>query len=510
MDRLGRHKEHTMEPKRTRSRQITVRMALACAVASAVAWEGPVAAQPAVQSAAQPAPEATAGVGLPPLMTLALGKSQVLRLTAPAARVSVGNPQVADVILLSPAEFYVVAKAVGTTNVLLWTKAGQVAATDITVSVDTAGLQEKLAAVLTDEPGLTVQVAGESLVLTGTVSSSMRVDKAVELANAYAGKKVLNFLQVGTPQQVMLEVKVAEINRTLAEKLGLDFSGALTSSGGAWTRTLSGLLGGGNAATLAQTYNSTQKVAPFTPGAFQAPSGVLQPTVTNLATPDFAQLVLNAQKTDGLIKILAEPTIVAINGQEGSFLAGGEVMIPVPQPGGTTILQSKQFGVELRFTPTVLESGTIAMRVSSAVSALVGFSPVATTGLGGAVLVPTLTSRHVSTTVQLREGQSLAIGGLLQDNYRSNIQRFPILGEIPLLGVLFRSSDYQKNKTELLIVVTPRLSKALQGAPKLPTDSFHEPGRARFLLGGQMEGPAPAKPATAPQQPQQPQPGAPR
>ncbi len=463
----------------------------ALAIAAPLVLAGPALAAPRAvppepAAAAAEAP-ATAPADATQYVSLAAGKSMVLHMGTAVARLSVGNPAIADVILLSSTEIYLVAKGIGSTNVVVWAKSGETKVVDVTVGIDPTGLQEKLLAVLPGETDMKVQVAGESLVLTGSVSSAVRLDKALELANAFAGKKVLNFLQVGTPQQVMLEVKVAEINRTMAEKLGFDFSGALSSAGGAWTRTLSGIVGGQNGA-FTQNYNSTQKVAAYTPTSNEPPRAVLQPTATNLGMQDFGTFLINAQKTDGLVKILAEPTIVAISGQEGAFLAGGEIMIPVPQPGGTTVMQSKQFGVELKFLPTVLDNGTVNIRVSSSVSALVGFSAVANTALGGQVLVPTLTSRHVATTVQLREGQSLAIGGLLQDNYRSNIQRFPILGEIPLLGLLFRSTDYQSNKTELLVVITPRLSRALVRPPRLPTDSFVEPSRAGILLGGKLEG----------------------
>ena len=197
---------------------------------------------------------------------------------------------------------------------------------------------------------------------------------------------------------------------------------------------------------------------------------------------------VEGERGDGLVKILAEPNIVAISGQEGSFLAGGEIMIPVSQGNGTITLESKQFGVGVRFTPIVLEGGRIHMRVLPEVTDLVGFTSVATSGLGGAVLVPTLTTRRASTTVELREGQSLAIGGLLQDDVREQINRFPMLGEIPILGALFRSSEFQKKKTELLIVVTPRLIKPLAPDYKLPTDGFKEPTRSEFFPGGELEG----------------------
>jgi pilus assembly protein CpaC len=191
---------------------------------------------------------------------------------------------------------------------------------------------------------------------------------------------------------------------------------------------------------------------------------------------DFTSWIIDAQKQDGLVKVLAEPNIVAISGQEGRFLVGGEIMIPVTGREGEVTLESKEFGIGLSFTPTVLEEGRMNIRVSSAVTDLISINPVR------------LSARKAATTVQLRDGQSLAIGGLLQDNFREAVQRFPVLGEIPILGTLFRSSEYRKEKTELLIVVTPRLVKPLAPDYILPTDGFVEPSRSELLFGGKMEG----------------------
>jgi pilus assembly protein CpaC len=221
-------------------------------------------------------------------------------------------------------------------------------------------------------------------------------------------------------------------------------------------------------------------------------------------TKDFTSWLIDAQKEDGLVKILAEPTIVAISGQEGSFLAGGEIMIPVAQQDGVVTLEEKQFGVGLSFIPTVLEGGRINIKVSPEVSDFLGFRDISSNQFG-TMSTPVFSTRRVSTTVQLREGQSLAIGGLLQDNFNETVKRFPVLGEIPILGTLFRSTDYKKNKTELLIVVTPRLSKPLAPDYILPTDGFVEPSRSELLFEGKMEGKKPengqseAKPAAAAQ-----------
>ncbi|MDE2366769.1 MAG: type II and III secretion system protein family protein, partial [Betaproteobacteria bacterium] len=257
-----------------------------------------------------------------------------------------------------------------------------------------------------------------------------------------------------------LEVKIAEINRTVAEKLGFDFQRATRKAGGVFTQVMTGFFGG-------------------------APGQLFQ----SLSNPNMGDsFLIDAEKKDGVIQILAEPTIVAISGQEASFLVGGEVMIPIPQFGGVITLQSRQFGVGLKFTPTVLEEGRINLVVSPEVTELVKFDTVATTGLGGLLAVPTFTTRRISTTVQLRDGQSLAIGGLLQDNINETVNRFPVLGELPILGALFRSSNFQKDKTELMVVVTPRLVKPLAPGYTLPTDAFTQPDRPGFLFEGTMEG----------------------
>lgn len=488
----------------------------------------------APQSALElPAPVTEIG----PHVDAILGKSTLVRLPAPVVRISVGNPSVADVVLINPREVYLLGKSIGSTNVILWGKSGQATIVDVAVAMDTAALQNRLNRLLPNEKNITVSASADTVVLSGHVSNAVKASQAVELAEAYshalmaasagasgqtggggAPSKTVNLLQLNDPQQVMLEVKIAEINRTLAEKLGFDFARQFTSGGGAWTKTISGIFGGG-AAKYNQNFNATQKIntGKLTVGGaldssltlpINVPQGIpgiinsttpagaassidlinstLQQTPTNLAQ-DFTSWLVDAEKKDGLIKILAEPNIVALSGQEGSFLAGGEIMIPVPQAMGGTTLESKQFGVGLRFTPTVLEDGLIHMRVLPEVTDLVGFTSVATTGLGAAVLVPTLTTRRISTAVQLREGQSLAIGGLLSDNFRENVNRFPILGEIPILGALFRSSEFQKNKTELLIVITPRLVKPLAPDYALPTDNFKEPSRSEFFFEGRME-----------------------
>jgi pilus assembly protein CpaC len=214
------------------------------------------------------------------------------------------------------------------------------------------------------------------------------------------------------------------------------------------------------------------------------------------------QFTLEAQKQDGLVRILAEPNIMAISGQEGTFLAGGRIFIPVAQDNNKVTLEEKEFGVGLRFLPTVLAGGRINLRVAPEVSELsregVAFSA---TGVPGSSILPLITTRRASTTVQLHDGQSFAIGGLIRNTFSSSLKGLPVLGELPILGALFRSTDFQQDRTELVFVITVHLVKPLAPNYTLPTDTVTAPGRVALMLGGRLEGRVPAAatpPAGAP------------
>lgn len=428
----------------------------------------PAAAVPGVTAQPSLVPPAST-IEFAPQVGVTVGKSTLLKLPAAAARISIGNPAVADVILLNPTEVYLLGKAIGSTNVILWSKSGRSTVVDVIVGMDIAALQGKLQQLLPGEKNIKVASAADSLVLSGTVTDAVKVDRAVALAEAYGGKKVVNLLQAGAPQQVMLEVKVAEVSKSLTNKLGAQFNYGTTS--GSWTYSL---------------------LAGFLTGA---------PGVVNAVNAGgLKSLTLDAAKTDGLVKILAEPTIMAMSGQEGAFLAGGKIYIPVPQSGvgGTTItLEEKEFGVGLKFTPIVLDGGLINLKVTPEVSELGKNVTV------GSQTIPTITTRRAATTVQLHDGQSFAIGGLIKNNITETIAAFPGLGEIPVLGALFRSTEFQNDRTELLFVITPRLVKPLPPNYALPTDAFIEPTRGEFFLGGKLEG-APkdeSQPEAAPAEP---------
>ena len=301
--------------------------------------------RPGGQKTAAVAPSAAIAppTNIAPPMQLTLGKSSVLRLPEDVTRISVGNPEIADVILINPQELYVLGRKIGATNLFLWTRSGRTTIMDLAVGIDTSALQGRLSALMPDEKSLLVSAAGESLVLSGQVADAVKVQRAVALAEQFGGKKVINMLSTRDAAQVMLEVKVAEVSKTLIDKLGASFTGNRTS--GNFTYSLISSLLTGSAGTLSATRGAGGT-------AFS----------------------LDAQIQNGLVKILAEPTIMAISGQEGAFLAGGKIFIPVPQASGTggitVTLQEENFGVGLKFTPTVLEGGRINLRVTPEVSEL--------------------------------------------------------------------------------------------------------------------------------------------
>jgi pilus assembly protein CpaC len=394
-----------------------------------------------------------------PRMQLASGKSTVIALPAAAMRLSVGNPEVADVMLINPREVYVLGKKAGNTNVMVWTKTGTTVM-DLSVGVDVEALRTSMRELVPSEKNVRIDALGDTLVLSGRVSDPVRLHRLMSLADVFSGgKKVINLMHLEGSQQVMLEVKVAEVSKTLLDELGFEVGGSKNGAGTNYT-LLSSLLGTG--AGTASALKGSNAIR------------------------------LDAEIKKGLVKILAEPTITAISGQEGSFLAGGKIFIPVPQSsssGGTNIvLEEREFGVGLKFIPTVLEDGLINLRVTPEVSELSQVGTSVTTSTGQVSVLPSITTRRASTTVQLRDGESFAIGGLIKNNVAEVVKAFPILGEMPVLGPLFRSSAFQSERSELVFVVTPRLANPQTKSLPLPTDSFIEPNRGELHWQGRMEG----------------------
>ncbi len=462
---------------------------------AAPAKPAPAKPAPAQPQPAHSGPQCRGEPRAPATVRLALGKSTLMHMPEPIVHRTTGNPNVVQAVLVAPETLYVVGADIGNTNMIIETRSGACSVVEVVVSIDPQALQASLASLMPDEKNIKVSAAGDTLVLSGTVDDATAVARAMDLATAFvrrpaaalnaapattppaeganagqlANLRVVNLLGVSAPQQVMLEVKIAEVSKALLDRL--EAGTTLHLASGSWATTL-----------LSNFITGTAK------GLFDARKS------------NGNQVTLEAQKQDGLIRILAEPNVMAISGQEGNFLAGGKILIPVAQDsngGGSKItLEEKEFGVGLRFTPTVLAGGRINLKVAPEVSELsregVGISA---SGINAAAVLPLITTRRASTTVQLYDGQSFAIGGLIKNSLVANIKGLPLLGEIPVLGALFRSTDFQQDKSELVFVITPRLVKPLPPNYSLPTDQLIEPGRAELFLGGRLEG---APPVAAP------------
>lgn len=465
-------------------------------------------------------------------------KSRVIELPAPAKRVSIGNPDIADVLIFNSTELYVLGKDLGTTNVLLWDDRDQlVSAISVTVTHDIEGLRAKLAAILPGEK-INVSSAHRNIILSGEVSSAVKMDAALEIADSYleqaatakqkimfqeqssAGSaqdkhagKVINLMSVAGPQQVMLQVRVAEVERDAAKHLNLQFNGAYNTG-----KFVGGAVNGGATFPPAiwQNSNGLQLPllgAPGTSGTVGPPQTTFQPAAPAISIAGLfgsylsgsfaANAVLDAYQQEGLAKILAEPTLTTQTGQEAQFLSGGSFPIPVPEQNGTIGIEYKDFGVKLTFLPVVLDSGRINLKLNVSVSQLSSTNSLVVSPITSSTVfaVPSLTERRAESTVELSDGQTISIAGLMDENMQSAVKKFPGLGDLPILGQLFRSQEYQRGRTELVILVTPRLAKPeAPGQIRLPTDTAVPPSNVGFFLFGKMAGRAPkGMPAPDPQ-----------
>jgi len=428
-------------------------------------------------------------------LELSMGKSSLMRMPSPVQRIAVGNPDIVDISLINPSQVYMLGKNFGSTNLTIWRKDGTTMVVDVSVNMDAERMEKKLRQLMPEETGIKVFPAADSVILTGLVSSAPKAKYAEDIAGAYlreisrslslpvvagdarvasgtvlgatgagsggggsSASKVVNLLRVTQGQQVMLEVKVAEVSKVLLERLGVNFSAAATTSGLTY-------------GILSNLFSST---------------GIL-----SITREDGKGLSVDANRSDTLVKVLAEPNIIAMSGQEASFLAGGRLFIPVISSAGsgtlpTVSLEEREYGVGVKFTPTVLDGGRINLKVAPEVSDI---GKGTSFKIGGVeTILPNFTTNHVQTTVQLMDGQSLAIAGLIKNNVGEVVSRVPLLGDIPILGTLFRSSEFQNNRTELVFLITPRLIKPLPEVPRLPTDSFVPPSYSEFFFEGRLEG----------------------
>jgi pilus assembly protein CpaC len=460
-------------------------------------------------------------------VSVPLFKSVVLDLDGAANRVSIGNPDIADILILKANQLYVLGRDLGTTNVILWdSRDNLVGNVSVEVTHDLENLKGKLHELLPAEP-IEVYSAQRSIVLRGTVTSLAAMNAAIDLAEGYLAQvetetnrqqesttqraddskgSIINMMQVGGAQQVMLEVKVAEIARQELKRLDVQFN-AMGIGDNNWN--FGGVNGG---AAFPQV-----DFEPVTIGDVQLPGGRRPvfdeispwgPAITEfspnpmsiqnqglwasfLTNSTLFNMAIDAAKENGLAKILAEPTLTTLTGEEAEFLSGGEFPIPVPQGDRGITVEFREFGVELKMLPVVLGSGNINVKLNISVSELTNASTLGIQSQDStqAFVVPSLTKRAAMSTVELQEGQTIAIAGLISENLREIVTKFPGLGDIPVLGALFRSQEFVNNESELVIIVTPHLAKPMRKEDViLPTDSFVEPSDLDFYLFGRLEG----------------------
>ena len=398
-------------------------------------------------------------------LNVPMNRAVVVESDVPFAELSIANPGIADISTLSDKTIYVLGKAPGRTTLTLLSPDGKlIANVEVQVTPDIGEFKERLQQILPGEK-IEVRTANDGIVLSGTVSSTAKLDRALDLANRYAPERVSNLMTVGGTQQVMLKVRFAEMQRSVSKSLSASLalgSSDVQAETGTW---LDGSNGLGNPVSVRPGTEGAVSIG-FSAGSLEF--GVL----------------LEALESKGMVRTLAEPNLTALSGQEAKFLAGGEYPIPVSDNDGITI-EYKPFGVELNFTPVVVDGDVINLMINAAVSSI---DPSISIGTDNGVTVNAFRRRETSTTVEMRDGESFAIAGLLQDDFRDLNGQVPWLGDVPILGALFRSSEYQRSQSELVIIVTPHLVTPSRGeALALPTDRVRLPTERDLFLFGKTE-----------------------
>jgi pilus assembly protein CpaC len=420
--------------------------ALAPTLAVLLMTAGPAAAQ-----IERPAETASEAIRVPK------NKSVVFHLDAPAGKIVMTQSDIAEIVATTDQSFYVRGKAIGSTNLLIYDRdLHLIRVIDVDVGYDAAGLQQDLRATLPGEH-IGVTPLGGGVLLTGDVSTNSAAARALALAEQMAPKAVTSAMIIRQAQEIALDVRIVEVDRTALKDFGIDLS-AGTNSGGIVFSAAQGLIGS------------------------PTPAGVL--TLKPAIAGGSLTATLRALEQKGVARTLAKPNLTALSGEDASFLAGGEIPVPVPTgvTGGIGI-EYRQFGVQLHFTPTLYPDGLIRLKVAPEVSQLDKADGVTIVGYQ----VPALTIRRASTTVELRDGQSFAIAGLFQHSFSDSIDQLPGVGKLPIIGALFRSSNWQKNETELVIIVTPRLVNSDAPLPPDPMASSQEPSTIDTILQGALE-----------------------
>lgn len=436
---------------------------------------------------------------------VALNKSTVLQLNTPVKKISIGNPDIADILVLRGSQVYVLGKGLGSTNVLLWDKNdGVISNLDVEVTHDLAGLKAQLYELMPGEE-VNVYSSQKSIVLNGLVSSVTKMDAVLRIAESFTGSSrtkkdkkggastggVINLMQVGGAQQVMLEVKVSEVSRSILEQFGIKFDAIGVNSSGTG---IAGIIGRGASfpAVPPPIFTTAPAVGPGVTQVLSDTTSISRGIFGSFLDGDMLyNFILNAAKQDGIAKVLAEPTLTTLSGQPAKFLSGGEFPVPVPGQNGQVTIEYKDYGIELGFLPVVLDAKQINLKINVGVSELTTDASVAinVNGSSSNIFVPALRVRSASSTVELADGQTIGIAGLISEQTKERVDKIPGLGDIPILGALFRSKEFIKGQTELVILVTPHLAKPIdEKAVRLPTDKIVDPSRWSFYLMGGLTG----------------------
>ena len=466
-----------------RARLGTAFAALAIATAT-VGASAPAVAQP---TAAKPSET----------LNLSQGTGTLVRLSEPMSDLFVADDGIADVQVRSANQLYVYGKKSGETTVYATSKSGHVVyAANVRVGNNISSVSEMLHLAM-PEASIQATPMNNLVLLTGTVANPEDVAEAQRLTQAYVGEgtQVVTRLRSATPLQVMLKVRVAEVNRSMLKKIGVNLLNRDVDTGAIFG------IGRGNPGTIKPIVNADDPSGLPIGGTSVTFNNIVGGTTLGIFGHIFGTDLLGTldlMQNDGFVTTLAEPNLTALSGETASFLAGGEFPIPVSQGNNAVTIEYKQYGVGLAFTPIVLGDGRISLRVRPEVSET---SDANSVKLGGFV-VPSLITRRAETTVELGSGQSFMIAGLLQNRNNNSVEKAPFLGDLPILGTLFRSTSYQRNESELVIVVTPYLVRPVSNQIAIPTDGFRAPTDVQQMLMGRVfsgdSGPAGKAPVAIP------------
>jgi len=411
-------------------------------------------------------------------ISVTVGQSRLLLLNGPVRAVDVTQPDVVLAKVVSPLDIVLTGRKAGSAELVLWDDHGRSQTIAITVAADLRALRAELEKVLPNTH-VNVTMANTDIVVSGKVASAQIADQVTQIAGPY-GTKIVNMMEVSGGQQVTLQVRFAEVSKTAVDALGVNFGSGSNSGFGA------NVIGGVEPFGITNPPNSAALILGVpSPGSAVTQFGQL----TAGKTP--FDIFLTAMKENNLLRVLAEPNLTTLSGNQATFLAGGEFPVPVPQSGagggGPAItIDYKQYGIRLTFTPVVMGDGRIRLQVAPEVSQLDYSNAISFDGF----TIPALTTRNASTTVELNEGQTLAMAGLLNDQVKATNTATPLLGELPIIGALFRSIRYERDETELVVLVTPRLAAGVNPAqvPEMPGERWRYPNNAQLYFNGDLGG----------------------